>query len=540
MTKTQDKDIQLTDEQIKQHLDQIAAISQNARGTWFSLILVLLFSVIAVAGVDDKDFFVFGAGLSLPVIGYTVPVVSFFYAAPVIVLGLYAYLHLYLLNLWHLLGELPCELPDGRQLEDAVYPWIATSAVISLKRKKHHRPFTWLTRLVVFLLVWAAAPGALLYIWWRSVVPHDLLLTSWAGVLAGAALIGGMQSLWACLTAITPAKKTRPLWPFESGQALKVGMITLAVLILIVGELRSKGSIETQWGPLGSDDFLYSAQLYRVELVERPSDWLSHDEAFEKFKVKYSNKARIDLRKPDQDADWITDAKEAFLQERTGKIDSLKQRSLRGIDLRKADLRQAFVAGADLTGANLSGADLNSAIMEQTELNGADLRFARLNDAALSYAELNGAELHGALLNGAVLYGAKLNGAELWGAALNGAELWGAALNGAELVNASFQFAFTISVDFSETSNLTQSQLNSLYAVDTTELPTRLYRPPHWPGRELTGGLALKCWRRWRETEIRLRDMANSRLSLTLKYEQIDAAGVISEPHQFIENIDCT
>ncbi len=500
MTNSSQQVPQLTNEQIEQHLNQVAAISENARGTWFSLILVLLFSVIAVAGVEDKDFFVFGAGLSLPVIGYAVPVASFFYAAPAIVLGLYAYLHLYLLNLWHLIGELPCELPDGRQLEDAIYPWIATNAVISIRRKEGHRPFTWLTRLVVFLLVWCAAPGALLYLWWRSVVPHDLLLTSWAGLLAGAALIGGTMSLCACFVAVSSNNISRSQRHKDLGYGIIALSFALAVFVLVAGELRSKGRYETGWIKLGFDEYLYSAQLYRVELVERPKDWLPHEEAFEKFKARYRNLTRFELLGQKGKDDWVSAAREAFLKERTSQIDSLKQRELRGIDLRKADLRQAFMAGIDLTDANLRGANLNEGVLELSELNHANLNGAKLiraelnevklngavldrvmlhnatmNGAELINAELNYTEFNGAELNHAELNGAKLNGAKLNGAKLNEAKLNEAKLNGAELNHAELNGADLNGVELNE-AKLNEAKLNDAVLNDAKLNGTELNR----------------------------------------------------------------
>ena len=91
-------------------LNQIAEISRNARTTWFAFIGVALFSVIAVASVTDKEFFLYGASTKLPVVDVSVPTKSFFYTAPVILLALYTYLHLYLIKLWRALAHLDTKI----------------------------------------------------------------------------------------------------------------------------------------------------------------------------------------------------------------------------------------------------------------------------------------------------------------------------------------------------------------------------------------------------------------------------------------------
>ena len=77
-------------------LKHIEEVSKNARATWFGMLGVLVFGAVAVAGVEDRDFFTYGVETALPLVGVTVPTVPFFYAAPILILAIYTYLHLYL------------------------------------------------------------------------------------------------------------------------------------------------------------------------------------------------------------------------------------------------------------------------------------------------------------------------------------------------------------------------------------------------------------------------------------------------------------
>lgn len=70
-------------------LDHVAEVSRNARATWFSLILLLLFCGVTLLGVDDKDFFEYGVSTQLPLVGVSVPTKSFFWAAPLLVIVIF-------------------------------------------------------------------------------------------------------------------------------------------------------------------------------------------------------------------------------------------------------------------------------------------------------------------------------------------------------------------------------------------------------------------------------------------------------------------
>ena len=122
-------------DQVQERLRHIAEVSKNARTTWFALIGVLLFSTIAIGGVADRDFFTYASSVQLPLVGVSVPVVGFFYAGPVIVLGLYTYFHLYLIKLWRALSWVGSEAAPGLPLDDVAYPWLISDAAIMRKTR---------------------------------------------------------------------------------------------------------------------------------------------------------------------------------------------------------------------------------------------------------------------------------------------------------------------------------------------------------------------------------------------------------------------
>lgn len=506
-------------EELAAKLAHIEAVSKNARGTWLSLIAVLLFSAIAVAGVRDQDYFVYGSALVLPVINVSVPIKSFFYAGPLIVLGLYTYLHLYLIKLWRALATIDAQPAKGVWLDDLVFPWLISDAAIFLKPGAPKRPFRWLTQLASISFLWAAAPLVLVLFWVRSFPPHDGWLTAWTGIMAALSLLVGSMSLlvW---RQILRTRWDNPDSAFQIEQTKPLVLIwaIVAGALLIEGWAKSTGGVQTENVLIGGLGHIYPTKLYRAEIVERPSGWISYQEALEEFKTKYSGVRRKDLNKPEHsDADWIDTAELAFLFQRNSLLSKLRANDfpdsdlsssnlrgafLPGIDLARSDLRStdftvATLEGAILKGANLSRASLNGTDLNDAILFGADLREASLLNARLINAYLDEADLSKANLRGANLRNAQLINADLRSANLRRARLVKADLRDADLREANLSSANLIGADLSTTDSLTQGQINSAYGDGSTKLPELLDRPKHWPDEVLSSSEITQRWFAW-------------------------------------------
>ena len=110
---------------------------------------------------------------------------------------------------------------------------------------------------------------------------------------------------------------------------------------------------------------------------------------------------------------------------------SLSRVHFEGAELQGASLNGAQLQGAWLNGAQLQGADLSTAQLQGARIRGAELQGARLDFASLEGAWLgSSAQLQGASLMGAQLQGASFSYSNLEGASLNGAQLQGARLDG--------------------------------------------------------------------------------------------------------------
>ena len=114
-------------------IKRVQDIIRNARATWFALLGALVFASVTLASVKDISFFVNTVETKLPIVGISVPVVSFFWAGSLLIAALYAYFHLYLELLWQALGDFPARDKKGALLADRIEPWIVADTALRFR-----------------------------------------------------------------------------------------------------------------------------------------------------------------------------------------------------------------------------------------------------------------------------------------------------------------------------------------------------------------------------------------------------------------------
>jgi hypothetical protein len=122
-------------------LDYVAETSQNARKIFFGLLLACVYSWLTIATTTDVGLLTNSSSSPLPIIGTEIPIAWFYRAAPLLLLAVYFYLHLYLQRLWEALAKLPAIFPDGQALHERAYPWLLNGLVRAhFMRLKSKRP----------------------------------------------------------------------------------------------------------------------------------------------------------------------------------------------------------------------------------------------------------------------------------------------------------------------------------------------------------------------------------------------------------------
>ena len=413
-------------------LDQVAAISSEARKVFIGLLAACVYSWLVIGTTKDVDLILNTASSPLPIINTSIPIAGFYVVGAALLAAVYCYFHFYLQRLWRTLASLPAVFPDGTALDDRTDPWLLTNLVRAdfQRLQQNAPPLTRLENLLAILLAWWLVPLTLLALWARYLPAHYWLGTTWLVALVGITALFGRHSYrlaGATLRGEMPAAAAedddgrgvpRRAW-YEFRQIrsdqLTVGL-TAVLIVCSLSAFRDNPQDAHTWVAKGLNfvGIRTYANLREVNVAEPPDVWDGKD---------WSKVKRRDLRGRNL---AFADGAGAFLA----------NTDLRGANLTGADLSGAQLQGADLGRAQLDGAELSDAQLQGADFGGAQLQGAELGDTQLQDAELGRAQLQGADLGRARLQGANVSLAKLQGANLSGAELQGANLSGAELQGA--------------------------------------------------------------------------------------------------------
>jgi hypothetical protein len=141
-------------------LDHVAEISKSSRNTFLAMIGACVYSWLTIASTTQQALQSNTPTTALPFVGTTVPIAGFHLVAPIVLLAVYIYLHMYLQRLWSSLGSLPAYFPDGRPLDEKAYPWLLSSLVrVYVPWLMSHRPPLWWLQVgVSFFMAWGLVP----------------------------------------------------------------------------------------------------------------------------------------------------------------------------------------------------------------------------------------------------------------------------------------------------------------------------------------------------------------------------------------------
>ena len=383
------------DEHVDTHV-RLAQVAQNARTSWFGLLALLVFVGVTLMGHRDSDFFAFGAETELPLVGLSVPTVSFFIAAPTLTAALYVYLHIYLHGLWTALAHCPPRIGQrSRTLEEHAYPTMLCTAALVVRRwlrQETDKPVEG-SRVgavsISLLMVWLSGPFVLAVLWWRSMPYHDEWMTLWAGLWFWLTLVVGAGSL------IELCHVMRFRRPISTGRSrflyAEINRLVSAGLLAVLLAVSWSATEGGRFAPLAA------AALDGRELTRKPADWLHYNVWLEdwthKFRIRECPGAVA------SGGPCPSDKLDQFQRKTARRWETLTQ-SLDSPDLQRADLRGASLIRAFLTGSNLISARLQDADLRGAWLEGAQLMDAQLQRADLTKARLAGADLRDAKMLG--------------------------------------------------------------------------------------------------------------------------------------------
>jgi uncharacterized protein YjbI with pentapeptide repeats len=460
-------------EAIKKAVDDAAAVGG---GLWLSYLFVLFYLVylaIAAGAVTHEDLF-FEKPVKLPFLGVELPLLAFFFLAPILFIIVHAYTLVHLVMLTEKTKRYHRALHDSErnvtQAERENLQWQLPSNIfvqfLAGPGDIRESWFGWLLRaiaritlviapvLLLLLIQIQFLPFHSIFITWthRVVLVIDLILVwwLWRKILSRRGSDGGSDEFW--------------IWP-ALGAPLTLGIILfswaeatfpgewqdnlpnhsafwlpfpkpdreLVTLNRLVFQSDVDLTTRRRWLPLSNTLVLPGLNVYEGLGIDDPDKVKWHDFVFR-------------ARGRDLSGALIEDA---VLQ----KVD-FEGANLQGANFFRSQLQGASLVRAKLQNANFLFSQLQGAVFHQAQLQGATLQAVQGKGADFATAQLQGANLEGADLKGASLAGAQLQGATLSQTALQGAQFDNAKLQGtifalAQLQGASFQLAILEATDLS-------------------------------------------------------------------------------------------
>jgi uncharacterized protein YjbI with pentapeptide repeats len=458
--------------------DAAADAASIGAGLWLSYLFVLFYLALAAHGVTDRDLLLENR-VKLPFLNVDMPLTTFFWLGPLLLLIVHAYVLLH----FSLLAdkgvffreELDKQIPFSprrtqlrRQLPTNIFVQIAAGPdeIQSGFRGFLLQAIAWISLVI--------GPLAVLILFLLQFLPYHNESIAW---LQRVVLFLDLVLLWRLWPQIARSEKTwftRAALSSPKVQALTLSsaMATLALVGLtffsatfpnewLDSIVPAVGVVPNKWLPWKKGDSAQGRSSLHELLVAGDVDELTG-----KLTSLWSNRLVLPNLDIVNNEKFDTETKLAAVPQTL----SLRGRHLEGAVLPSARLRKVDFTGAHLQRAILTGADLREAKFGLISGPSADLR-----DATLI-----GAQLQGAVLDGTRLWGARLPGAQLQGASLDWAKLQGADLSGTHLEGASLRFAHL------EGASLYDAQLQAA-SLDRAELQGASLKLAELEGASLAG-----------------------------------------------------
>ncbi len=338
-------------------LAHVAEISKHARGVFLGVVGGCVYAWLALATTSDLALVVNAVSTPLPIIQTEVPIAGFFLAAPVLLLGLYVYLHMYLQRLWRGLAKLPAIFPDAFSLDEKAYPWLLNSLVrlYVFRLTENRPPLSWLQVGISVVFAWVLVPLTVFLFWLRYLPKHD-----WLGSFGLSLLV--ILAFWTGCSMYRITKTTLLGEQAQGRPLTRLPEFAVALVVVVMTFTASSLAITAQ-RPIEAFGFRLYADLQGADLKETVLSGINLTAA----NLRGARLERADLS-----------------------ATSFHGADLRNTDLRAANLSSTGIEGADFRRADLWSADLRGSDLRGSDFRGANLQFTRFNGADLSGSDLTG------------------------------------------------------------------------------------------------------------------------------------------------------
>jgi uncharacterized protein YjbI with pentapeptide repeats len=461
--------------------------SSRAAGLWLSFLTFMAYLTMTVGAVNHEAL-LRQTPIKLPVLNVELPLVGFFWIAPLFFLLFHFYLFLQLVILVRKVASFEVNLrvavatePEREEYRRRLDTFLIVQFLSGAEEERKGltgRLLRWVALITLVIL-----PIILLLQFQLTFVPYHDAWVTWVHRIA---ILVDIRLAWVFWFAICKGDGEIYFPEIQFGQSefFRRGtlqqrvrkILTESGLALRSEYRKSRGGFAASLGVVFLSFFVFAFTDEPIaRVVQVPVPHISGDEIVWESKpiadVALHGSINMVEGKPRA---WFSNVlvvpNKKLIDDKTAETDfpslSLRGRNLSGAVLIGSDLRNADFTGANLNEAHLDRAQLararfgctapfdkrtrpgwpddectwlQRASFAQAELQAADFKRARMHGAILIAANLQGADMSAAQLQGAMLSNAKLVGAWLAGANLNYAFLDGANLIGATFYNTQLQ-----------------------------------------------------------------------------------------------------
>ncbi len=374
-------------------------------GLWLSYLFVLFYLGIAAGAVTHADLLL-QAPVKLPFLNIELPLLAFFFLAPLLLLLTHAYTLVHLV----LLARRVAQFNAIEGLSEAWRRRLPSNIFVQFlgaPEEDRYGPFGLLLGAILWVTL-VVAPIALYLLLEIQFLPYHSRWITWTIRIALILDLGLLWWLWRNILASRARRRRARAW--KTVAKMTAGALLTPLVVLFA------------WG-----------------VATIPGEW-QEDHLPAKSALAWARERLFD-----GDVNPIT-RRRASLFSNTLVLPAFNiYEALKIDDPKKVEWKQTLI---DLRGRDLNGAVFEDAILNKADFAGAQLagrvarrvrssRARRSTSAQLQGASLDEAQLQGASLDGAQLQGASLFEAQLQGASLDGAQLQGASLDDAQLQGAS-------------------------------------------------------------------------------------------------------
>jgi uncharacterized protein YjbI with pentapeptide repeats len=479
-----------------ENLTYIDKLSEASQRLLTGLILIVAYCWLTIANTQDVAAFTTGNAAELPIIKTSVPLLVVYAGAPILLIAVYLYIHVYLQRLWEGLSALPYVFTDGVKLRQKINPWILNGFVGEnlTSSTDGWRPLSRIQRIICVVLAWWLAPITIALMWIRYLRRQDLIVSACQSIALAVAIFAALYlyNLAQKTLLYGTGNSTSRRLVSSTGRAFSVFAslsalcLTLAVTIsykvipsiegfTVVHFEGADLSTTAEKAPEGvtklpvEGAFLSNLNLRRLHAQ---AAYLANanldDSDLTGADLSHAVLERADAVEVNLNNASLSESHLAFADFRDA---DLENTNLRNADLRNAILLRANLQHADLSYANLKGtklsADLDDATLSEADLSGGGgLPYSHLIRANLSRAKLNHADLSYAIVEHGILTDADLSRADLTETDLRDAHLEWANLDHATLTRTELAGA-----NLADAKNLTEEQINGAIINAHTTCP---------------------------------------------------------------------